>query len=134
MSLESFLAKYPSGKVPRNSREFGKVFVCRRGCNTRTASYTDEFMWEDIFRGTAEDVHKLIERIKTETKATRARRKAKEPSPDVYDFSAAVDDDDDDGPKKLQRTPKKPRKMASATTPSRARGANKPVTPSSHRR
>ncbi|KLU89329.1 origin recognition complex subunit 1 [Magnaporthiopsis poae ATCC 64411] len=135
MSQESFLAKYPSGKVPRNSREFGKVFVCRRGCNTRTASYTDEFVWEDIFRGTAEDVHKLIERVKTGTKATRARRKAKEPSPDVYDFSAAVDDDDDDdGAKKLQRTPKKPRKMASATTPSRARGANKPVTPSSHRR
>ncbi|KAL8371005.1 hypothetical protein RB595_001044 [Gaeumannomyces hyphopodioides] len=134
MSQESFLAKYPSGKVPRNSREFGKVFVCRRGCNTRTASYTNEFVWEDIFRGTEGDVHKLIERVKTETKATRARRKAKGPSPDVYDFSAAIDDDDDDVAKKLQRTPKKPRKMASATTPSRARGASKPATPSSHRR
>ncbi|KAL8304359.1 hypothetical protein RB597_004425 [Gaeumannomyces tritici] len=135
MSQEAFLAKYPSGKIPRNSREFGKVFVCRRGCNTRTASYTNEFVWEDIFRGTALDVYKLIERVKTETKATRARRKPKEPSADVYEFSAAGDDDDDDDDvaKKLQRTPKK-RKMASATTPSRARGASKPATPSSHRR
>ena len=66
-----FYSKYPSGKIPRSSRDFGKLFVCQRGCNTRTATYTDEFVWEDIYHGTKADIAKLITRIKNQTKATR---------------------------------------------------------------
>ncbi|XP_044714790.1 origin recognition complex subunit 1 [Hirsutella rhossiliensis] len=40
-----------SGKVARHLPDFGRTFICRRGCNTRTATYTDEFVWEDIYRG-----------------------------------------------------------------------------------
>ncbi|TLD14895.1 hypothetical protein PspLS_10865 [Pyricularia sp. CBS 133598] len=136
MSQTAFLKKYPNGKVPRNSKDFGKVFICRRGCNTRTASYTGEFVWEDIYRGTEADVLSLGERIKTETKATRARRKTKAPSPDVYEFRDDNDGDEDRTLAKLQRTPKKPRTgLASAVTPSKVgRTPSKPATPSSHRR
>ena len=74
LSHESFLSRYPAGKVPRNSRDYGKIFVCRRGCNTRTATYTTEFVWEDVYKNSEESIHNLIERVKKETKATRKRR------------------------------------------------------------
>ncbi|KAH7326706.1 P-loop containing nucleoside triphosphate hydrolase protein [Stachybotrys elegans] len=79
MSLDAFLSEYPSGKIPRTSPDFDKTFVCRRGCNTRTATYTDEFVWEEIFRS-GQDVFKLIDLVKTGTKAVR-RRRARSQSP-----------------------------------------------------
>lgn len=74
MSPAAFMAKYPGGKVPRASHDYGKVFVCRRGCNTRTATYTNEFVWEDVFGG-REDIDRLIGLVKSQTKATRKRRR-----------------------------------------------------------
>lgn len=126
MSLEAFSKKYPTGKVPRKSKEFGKVFICRRGCSTRTATYTEEFVWEDIYHG-AKDIETLSDRIKRETKATRRRRTTKDESPE-RDF-AAQEDGDDAG---LLRTPKKAR-THDALTPSKRRSASKPLTPS-HRK
>lgn len=73
-SPSAFHSKYSSGKVPRTSKDYGKIFVCRRGCNTRTASYTDEFLWEEIYKG-AEDLDSLVERIKSQTKSTRKRKR-----------------------------------------------------------
>lgn len=77
LSQQAFLERWPSGKVPKSSKDFGKVFVCKRGCSTRTATYTEEFLWEDVFGG-AEDLPALIERVKGETKATRKKRKRSE--------------------------------------------------------
>ncbi|KAG8412440.1 Origin recognition complex, subunit 1 [Metarhizium acridum] len=80
MSLEAFLSKYPSGKIPRQSKEYGKTFVCRRGCNTRTATYTEEFNWEEMYSSVG-DMFKLIDFVEKNTKAARGRRKAREQSP-----------------------------------------------------
>lgn len=77
LSERAFLERWPSGKVPKSSKDFGKAFVCRRGCSTRTATYTEEFVWEDVFRG-ADDLPALIARVKGETKATRKKRKRSE--------------------------------------------------------
>lgn len=74
VSRASFYAKYPSGKIPRSSKDYGKLFVCRRGCNTRTATYTDEFVWENIYRG-YDDLDPLVERLESQTKATRKRKR-----------------------------------------------------------
>ena len=74
VSRPTFDARYPSGKVPRTAKDHGKIFVCRRGCNTRTATYTDEFIWEDIYGG-AEDLDALIARVQSQTKATRKRKR-----------------------------------------------------------
>ena len=74
VSHDVFQKKYPSGKVLRSSKDYGKIFICRRGCNTRTATYTDEFIWEDIYKG-EEDILELIEHIKSQTKATRKRKR-----------------------------------------------------------
>lgn len=83
VSAETFREQYPSGKVPRSSKDYGKIFICRRGCNTRTAIYTEEFVWEHIYHG-AEDLLKLIDHIKAQTKATRKRKRdADDPAIDV---------------------------------------------------
>ena len=74
VSLNTFKEKYPSMKIPRNSKDHGKMFICRRGCNTRTATYTEEFIWEETYQG-AEDIYDLVERVKSQTKATRKRRR-----------------------------------------------------------
>lgn len=74
VSAETFESQYPSGRVPRSSKDFGKIFICRRGCNTRTATYTDTFNWEEIYRS-ANDIDPLIERIKSQTRATRKRKR-----------------------------------------------------------
>lgn len=74
VSPDIFQSKYPSGRVPRTSKDYGKIFICRRGCNTRTATYTEEFSWEDIYKG-AEDLDSLVERVQSQTKATRKRKR-----------------------------------------------------------
>ncbi|KAK7426855.1 Origin recognition complex, subunit 1 [Neonectria magnoliae] len=79
-SLDVFLSKYPQGRIPRQSPDFGKTFICRRGCNTRTATYTDEFIWEEIYHGEG-DIFALVELVEKGTKATRRKRKVRSPSP-----------------------------------------------------
>ncbi|KAM3439059.1 hypothetical protein MY4824_002863 [Beauveria thailandica] len=107
MSLDKFLSRYPSGKIPRNSPEYGKTFVCRRGCNTRTATYTNEFLWEDIYNG-ADDLFGLMDMIEQDTKASRKKRRAKSPRPG-------------DGGYFPPQTPTKQRVTAATTPHSRGR-------------
>lgn len=127
MSQKVFLEKYPNGKVPRNSKDHGKVFVCRRGCNTRTASYTDEFIWEDVFRGTKDSLQELAKLVKNGTKATRKPRTTRKASP-LYDMDEEDSEDDQDH----KRTPKKGGRAPG--TPKKQRVMSKSVTPSSHRK
>ncbi|KAF2172448.1 hypothetical protein M409DRAFT_63131 [Zasmidium cellare ATCC 36951] len=114
LSKEEFDRSYPSGKVPRSSKGHGKTFVCRRGVNTRTATYTEEFKWEDVYKG-REDMDNLVELLESQTVKTRRRRAATK-TKDLDDF--VMDDDEFDEPE----TPKKRRKLNSATpTPSKAK-------------
>lgn len=112
LSPQAFQARYPSGKVPSKAHEFGKVFVCRRGCNTRTATYTQEFVWEDIFHG-AEDLEAVRERVENETKATRKRKAATAARQKDSDYAMAAEDEDGVAP----NTPRKKRKLNEARTP-----------------
>ncbi|KAI4248106.1 MAG: hypothetical protein L6R40_001195 [Gallowayella cf. fulva] len=128
VSADSFNRKYPSGKVPRSSKDCGKIFICRRGCNTRTATYTDEFIWEDKYHG-AEDLLDMIDYIKSQTKTTRKRKRdADDPAVDydpTKDTSATE-----------PRTPSKKRKFSSASTPSKTpkRTPSKPYLTPTHKR
>jgi len=105
------------------------MFICRRGCNARTATYTDEFVWEDVYGG-VQDMDELKERVVTETKATR-RKKPETKSKDL-DFIVADDVDDESGP----RTPSKKRKFEQATTPRSEKKGQTPrkFTTPTHRR
>ena len=127
MSPATYLSRYPSGRVPRGAKDYGKIFVCRRGCNTRTATYTQEFDWEKIYSGTAEDILNLIERVKKETKATRNRRGQGRASQrdDTYTFKDEAEEPE---------TPRKKRKLTSASTPqSQCRTPRKYTTPTRKR-
>ncbi|OQO12010.1 hypothetical protein B0A48_02649 [Cryoendolithus antarcticus] len=104
---------YPTAKVPRQSKDYGKIFVCRRGANTRTATYTDEFIWEDLYSG-RKDLQRLADLVETQTVKSRKRRAVK--MRDLDDF--VQEDEDASGP----TTPRKKRKLASGTpTPSKAK-------------
>ncbi|KAK4211413.1 P-loop containing nucleoside triphosphate hydrolase protein [Rhypophila decipiens] len=132
MSQKAFNRKYPNGKVPKKAKEYGKTFICRRGCNARTCTYTEEFIWEDVYHG-KDDIDALRDRIVTQTQATRRRQTTKKPSPEG-DYTGGHDDDDDTYTA-VPRTPKK-LKTREATTPgSRRKTPGKgPATPSSHRK
>lgn len=73
MSQQKYQKQYPNG-VQRNSKQYGKVFICRRGCAPRTATYTEEFIWEDIYKDRETDIDMIVRKISDETKLTRKRR------------------------------------------------------------
>ncbi|ORY56681.1 origin recognition complex subunit 1 [Pseudomassariella vexata] len=124
MSPEKFAQKYPGGKIPRNSPGHNKTFVCRRGCNLRTTSYTEEFVWEDMYNGREEDVLALLEFVEKKTKSTRRKRKV-EPALET-DFVEGDDEVDVDDECQVQRrggqheavTPRKRQKTTKIVTPS----------------
>ncbi|KAK1449610.1 ATPase [Colletotrichum melonis] len=82
ISHREFHQKYPSGKIPRSSPDFGKTFICRRACNTRTATYTDEFVWEEVYHASEQGVSDLIGFVKSQTKSTRHRQAARQSTPE----------------------------------------------------
>ncbi|KAI9655071.1 MAG: Origin recognition complex, subunit 1 [Trizodia sp. TS-e1964] len=126
MSPAKFLSAYPSGKISKGSEDYGKVFICRRGCNTRTATYTNDFIWEDIYHGTEEDIFKLIERVKKETKASRKTRTEVSSRKMNREF-------DDKNYDALPRTPRKRRKLDGPVTPNTHGKAQNFTTPT-HKR
>ncbi|KAK6213002.1 origin recognition complex subunit 1 (ATPase) [Colletotrichum tabaci] len=123
LSHRDFSSRYPSGKVPRSSSDYGKTFICRRACNTRTATYTDEFEWEDIYNASERGVYNLIQFVKTHTKSTRRRQLARESTPEQpYATSDGAQD---------AVTPSRTAKYETSTP----RGGNRTVTtPSSRKR
>ncbi|KAF2739830.1 P-loop containing nucleoside triphosphate hydrolase protein [Polyplosphaeria fusca] len=131
LSRDEFYKQYPTGQIKRGSKDHGKVFVCRRGCSTRTTTYTPEFIWEDVYSG-HHDIPALVELVESQTKATRKRgpRPRKE-AEEADDF--IVPDSDDE---RMPKTPRKRRRLNDATTPSSSRkdrAAPKFLTPT-HRR
>ncbi|KAF2638046.1 origin recognition complex subunit 1 [Massarina eburnea CBS 473.64] len=110
--------EFQRGQGKKASKDYGKIFVCRRGCNTRTTTYTPEFKWEDVYRG-ADDLQALIELVESQTKATRKRNQAQKEAEDDF----VVPDSDDDG---APKTPRKRRRLLDAATPTS--GRKTPVT------
>ncbi|KAF2706700.1 origin recognition complex subunit 1, partial [Pleomassaria siparia CBS 279.74] len=130
VSLDEFNRLHPTGQVKKTSKDYGKIFVCRRGCNTRTTTYTPEFRWEDVYSG-ADDLPALVDLVESQTKATRTRApRAKKSADDPDEF--VVPESDDDG---VPKTPRKRRRLNEAMTPTSARKdlARKFLTPT-HRR
>ncbi|XDG10490.1 hypothetical protein ABKA04_010105 [Annulohypoxylon sp. FPYF3050] len=123
MSQHEFLRKYPNGKVPRNSSGYNKTFVCRRGCNTRTSTYTDEFVWEDVYSG-KEDIGDLLELVQSKTRSTRKRNHGVSLEADYVATRPEQDDDyhsDDDAARQKVGTPRKRQKTTKVVTPSNRR-------------
>lgn len=79
MSKDVFYAKYPNGTPPTGKAalaEYHKSIICRRGVNQLQGKYTDEFIWEDVYKN-GEAIFELIDMIKAGLKAAK-KRKAEE--------------------------------------------------------
>lgn len=75
MSKNAFFAKYPDGKPPKGKAalaKYKKCVICRRGVNQVQGRYTDEFIWEDVYR--EDSVFDLIDMIKDGLKAAKKRK------------------------------------------------------------
>ncbi|KAI0109632.1 ATPase [Nemania sp. FL0031] len=136
MSYGAFSREFPTGKIPRSSPAYNKTFVCRRGCNARTTTYTSEFIWEDVFSGSSEDIASLIKLVQSGTKSTRKQLKSYDTVDDaatdytprkrrLNDVPEDEETDIDDGflsseqeTKSKPRTPRKRQKTSRVTTPS----------------
>jgi origin recognition complex subunit 1 len=128
MSETAFKKKYPTGKLPKKSKDQGKTFICRRGCNTQSAIYTDEFDWENLQHSTLADMEKLVNWLKSGTQSTK-KRKVGRPSKADGDFRGGQFDDDE---AELE-TPRKKQKHSAVSTPRKVRTPSKLLTPS-HKR
>lgn len=112
LSVDDFNEQHPSGKVPRNHKYYGKTFVCRRGVNIRTTTYTDDFDWRYTYTG-EDDIKGMVRLIEEQTVKTRKRKPQKR---DLDEFVVGEGEEDD------PQTPRKKRKVGSATpTPSKAK-------------
>ncbi|KAI1407464.1 P-loop containing nucleoside triphosphate hydrolase protein [Hypoxylon sp. FL1857] len=125
MSQQEFSRKYPSGKIPRNSPGYNKTFICRRGCNTRTSTYTDEFVWEDVYSGKEEDIGDLLELVQSGTRSTRKRRNQDISTHEADYATTQLEQDDDyhsdDAARRVVTTPRKKQKTTRVVTPSNRR-------------
>lgn len=125
MSEKAFKKKYPTGKIPKKSLDQGKTFICRRGCNTQSSIYTEEFDWETLKHSTPEDVEKLVDWIKSGTQSTK-KRKPGRPSKADGDFRGGPVDEEE---MELE-TPRKKQKHSNVSTPRKVRTPSKLLTPS----
>lgn len=125
MSEKKFLQQYPNGKIPRSSPGYNKTFICRRGCNTRTSTYTEEFLWEDVYSGREDDIADLLELVRSGTKSTRRRRNRDDLVLEAEYAAIHQERDDDypsdDGVPRTVATPRKKQKTIRVVTPSNRR-------------
>ncbi|EXJ84784.1 origin recognition complex subunit 1 [Capronia epimyces CBS 606.96] len=127
LSKDAFFQKYPGGLPPKSKSgqsRYAKTILCRRGVKQRTLQFTEDFIWEDIYKG-PEDLLDLIDWIKEQTKGNRKHLLAKEDH--EYEQKREAQEEE-------PRTPHKRRKMtATASTPKSAVKASKYTTPT-HKR
>ena len=128
MSKEVFYETYPGGKLPKGrgtAARYSKSIICRRGVKQRTLNYTEEFIWEEKYRG-PENLLALIDWINEQTKGKRKRDEVTEDT--AYTHSKDVQDDG------IPTTPRKKRKMTStAATPRSSSKSSKFTTPTNKR-
>ncbi|KAL1885592.1 Origin recognition complex, subunit 1 [Paecilomyces lecythidis] len=124
MSKDAFYAKYPNGAPPKGKEalaEYNRCIVCRRGVNQLQGRYTEEFVWEDVYKEDSEAVFELIDMIKDGLKAAKKRKAAD------ADY---IDRKDNDAP---PTTPRKRQKMTSLNVTPQSQRKKTITTPSNKR-
>ncbi|KIV93635.1 hypothetical protein PV10_04833 [Exophiala mesophila] len=129
LSKDAFMKRYPNGAPPKSksaASQYSKTILCRRGVKQRTLRFTEDMVWDEIYKG-SKDLLYLIDWIKDQTKARKSQASLKNAD---TEYREKKEDMDDDEPK----TPKKRKKMTSTvTTPKSSVKASKYTTPS-HKR
>ncbi|KAL1966463.1 hypothetical protein VTN77DRAFT_4385 [Rasamsonia byssochlamydoides] len=123
MSKDAFFAKYPNGTPPKGKAalaEYKKCIICRRGVNQLQGKYTEEFIWEDVYKGDEQSVYRLIDMVKAGLKTAKRRKPVDEDYVDTNDEDRAPVT-----PRKKQRmtslnvTPQSRRKILTTPTSKR---------------
>ncbi|KAL4790222.1 P-loop containing nucleoside triphosphate hydrolase protein [Aspergillus venezuelensis] len=121
MSKDAFFARYPDGAQPKakdDLAEYNKCIVCRRGVSQLQGRYTEEFVWEDVYK--QDQIHELVDMIKDGLKAAKKRKQV---DTEYVETNDAVDE--------APTTPRKRQKIANATPRSKRQKAM--TTPSNKR-
>lgn len=147
------MKKYPKGEIPKSSKDLHREFVCRKGLQSRTITYTPEFIWEDMYQGTEDSMTRLLQFVDDETMAPKNDRKRKASSAvkkskkkPNYKEKFKVESDEDSEHENVHEyesesgseaeeveTPRKRRKTTNHSTPRKPRTPSKFMTPS-HKR
>jgi origin recognition complex subunit 1 len=128
LSKQEYFETYPEGKQPKSSaaaNQYAKTIFCRRAVKQRTLHFTDEFVWDEIYRG-EEDLLSLIDWIKEQT---RDRKRHPQLQKDDEDYEFRKDTDDP-----LPETPRKKRKTTVGTPRSTTRATPAHYTTPTHKR
>ena len=75
MSKDAFYARYPNGNPPKSKAElaeYQKCIICRRGVSQVQGRYTEEFVWEKVYR--EDNIYELINMVKENLKGARKRK------------------------------------------------------------
>ena len=126
LSKDKFLEAYPNGQQPKGktaATRYAKTIMCRRGVKQRTLQFTEDFVWEEIYKG-PESVLDLVDWIKDQTKG----RKRKFLKREDLEYDQEKDTLED-----LPQTPSKRRKTTAASTPKSSAKVSKYSTPT-HKR
>jgi len=126
MSKKEFLKTYPNGEMPKSktaAAKFAKTIMCRRAVKQRNMVFSDEFDWDELYRG-ADSLLELLDWVQEQTKRKPMSRT------EDYEYSQKRDDEDEVVP----TTPKKRKKTASmGVTPKSTSKSTKFVTPTNKR-
>ncbi|KAJ9613023.1 Origin recognition complex, subunit 1 [Cladophialophora chaetospira] len=127
LSKDAFLQLYPGGQPPRSksaANRYAKTIMCRRGVKQRTLQFTEDIVWDEIYKG-PEDMLDLLDWIREQTKVKKRKPLKKEDL--EYDQSKGRIDDEPRTPSKRRRTtstvstPKSSAKSAKYSTPTHKR-------------
>jgi origin recognition complex subunit 1 len=133
LTEKAFNSRFPAKKISRQDKEeYNRTFICRRGCNTGTTTYTEELNWDEIEHKTDEDIEKLIQKLTSETVSRKRGRKPgfKVVKRKKEDYLSEEDEDFEDD---IIKTPRKKQKHSAITTPRKPKTPTKLLTPS-HKR
>ncbi|KAJ9633723.1 uncharacterized protein PV06_07483 [Exophiala oligosperma] len=127
LSKDAFFQKYPGGQPPKSksaANKYSKTILCRRGVKQRTLQFTEDFVWDEIYKS-PENLLDLIDWIKEQTKVNKRRAAAKQEDLEYNQKAEVVEDE--------PKTPSKRRKTTSTVATPRSVKTSKYTTPT-HKR
>ncbi|KIX04294.1 uncharacterized protein Z518_05161 [Rhinocladiella mackenziei CBS 650.93] len=127
LSKDTFFEKYPGGAPPKSksaANQYAKTILCRRGVKQRTLQFTEDMVWEEIYKG-PEDLLDLIDWVKEQTRGKKKQIATKEEDRE-YEPKKDVDDE--------PKTPHKRRKMIATVPASRSSAKASKYTTPTHKR
>lgn len=130
MSKDDFFKKYPNGEMPKSksaANKFSKTIMCRRAIKQRNMVFSEEFVWNDLYKG-AESLLELLDWIQEHTK-----RKATVKLNEEADAEYRQTKDSKEPEELIPMTPRKRKKTTSAVTPKSTSKYTKFTTPTNKR-